>query len=247
MAEQKNPFGVGSPGESAFKAAYQRLKTEAEGRKQGIGQDYADMYQQLRGQSYSQGLGASAQRGLSGGQAAGVRGAISAQQMGQLGSLMQGQERAVREAKIGEGAIYSNALLEGQQAQEMENVRLARIAAILNKPDGTPRNFKTLTDIERQQLAALGYVIPSTQSGVRSPEQQQISQTATSGFSAVPGSPAPFLNPNALDAFNVGNWINPFTGRPFSEGNPQGNTNTTSATSPTLPPGFVPPVRGRRR
>jgi hypothetical protein len=118
MAEQKSPFGEGSSGSGAFKAAYDRLKAEAEARKQGIGQDYSSAYQQLRQQGYGMGLGASAQKGLSGGQAEGVRGAISAQQMGQLGNLMQGQEKALREAKLGESSIYSNALLEGQQAQQ---------------------------------------------------------------------------------------------------------------------------------
>jgi hypothetical protein len=117
---QQNPFGTGGAGANAFKAAYDRLKAEADAARQGIGENYASAYQQLRQQGYGAGLGAAAQRGLSGGQAAGVRGAISAQQMGQLGQLMQGQEKALREQKVGEQSIYSNALLEGQQAQQME-------------------------------------------------------------------------------------------------------------------------------
>lgn len=161
MAEQKSPFGTSGAGASAFKAAYDRLKAEAEARKQGIAQDYASAYQQLRGQQYTQGLGAAAQRGLSGGQAVGTQQAVTAQQMGQLGNLMQGQERALREAKVGEGAIYSNALLEGQQAQEMESARLAQINAILTKPDGKPKEVEDLTPIERQQLEALNYNIPT--------------------------------------------------------------------------------------
>jgi hypothetical protein len=117
---QQNPFGTSGAGANAFKAAYDRLKSEADLAKQNIGQDYASAYQQLRGQTYTQGLGAAAQKGLSGGQAAGVRGAVSAQQMGALGNLMQGQERALREAKVGEQSIYSNALMEGQQAKQYE-------------------------------------------------------------------------------------------------------------------------------
>jgi hypothetical protein len=161
MAEQKSPFGTSGAGANAFKSAYDRLKAEADAKKQGIAQDYSSAYQQLRGQTYTQGLGAAAQKGLSGGQAAGVRGAVSAQQMGQLGNLMQGQERALREAKVGEGAIYSNALLEGQQAQEMESSRLAQINALLNTPDGKQKKVEDLTPIERQQLEALGYNIPT--------------------------------------------------------------------------------------
>jgi hypothetical protein len=95
MAEQE-PFKSGTAGANAFRAAYDRLKSEADLAKQNIGQDYASAYQQLRGQTYTQGLGAAAQQGLSGGQAAGVRGAVSAQQMGALGNLMQGQERATK-------------------------------------------------------------------------------------------------------------------------------------------------------
>jgi hypothetical protein len=156
MAEQ-NPFGTSGTGANAFKAAYDRLKAEADAAKQNIGQNYASSYQQLRQQGYGMGLGAAAQKGLSGGQAAGVRGAIGAQQMGALGNLMQGQERALREQKVGEASIYSNALLEGQQAQEMETSRLAQINAILTKADGKPKKTKDLTDIEKERLRALGY------------------------------------------------------------------------------------------
>jgi len=163
MAEQ-NPFGRKGAGANAFKAAYDRLKSEADARKQNISQDYSSAYQQLRGQQYTQGLGAAAQRGLSGGQAAGAQQQIGAQQMTALGNLMQGQERAIREAKVGEGAIYSNALLEGQQAQEMESSRLAQINALLNTPDGKPKKVEDLTSIERQQLEALGYNIPKATS-----------------------------------------------------------------------------------
>jgi hypothetical protein len=120
MAQQNTPFSQGSAGQNAFRAAYDRLKAEAEARKQGIAQDYSSAYQQMRGQSYAQGLGAAAQQGLSGGQSAGVRNQVSAAQMGQLGNLVQGQEKALREAKVDETSIYSNALLEGQQAQQME-------------------------------------------------------------------------------------------------------------------------------
>jgi hypothetical protein len=222
MAEQKNPFGEGSSGAGAFKAAYDRLKAEAETRKQGIGQDYSSAYQQLRQQGYGMGLGASAQKGLSGGQAAGVRGAISAQQMGQLGNLMQGQERALRESKLGEQSIYSNALLEGQQAQEYENARLAQISNILTGLDGKPKDLNKLTDIERQQLAALGYTIPEPTPRF-SVEQQQIRRQATSGLSTMPGaiSVTPSqMNPageQVASGLNVRNWINPFTGRPFGQ------------------------------
>lgn len=154
---QKNPFGTSGSGANAFKAAYDRLKAESDLAKQNIGQDYASAYQQLRGQSYTQGLGAAAQQGLSGGQAAGVRGAVSAQQMGALGNLMQGQERALREQKAGEASIYSNALLEGQQAQQYERegqqADLSRV-----EQTQTIVNDTNLTDTEKQQrLEALGF------------------------------------------------------------------------------------------
>jgi hypothetical protein len=158
---QQNPFGTSGAGANAFKAAYDRLKSEADLARQNIGQDYASAYQQLRGQTYTQGLGAAAQQGLSGGQAAGVRGAVSAQQMGQLGNLMQGQERALREQKVGEQSIYSNALIEGQQSQEMENARLTQIQGILTNADGSQKAPEDLTQIERQRLEGLGYNIPT--------------------------------------------------------------------------------------
>lgn len=156
MAE-KNPFGTSGSGANAFRAAYDRLKAEADLAKQNIGQNYASAYQQLRGQSYAQGLGAAAQKGLSGGQAAGVRGAVSAQQMGALGNLMQGQEQALRQQKAGESSIYSNALLEGQQARQYERegqqFDLGRV-----EQTQTIVNDTKLTDAEKQQrLQALGY------------------------------------------------------------------------------------------
>jgi isopropylmalate/homocitrate/citramalate synthase len=115
---QQNIFQTGSAGQSAFKAAYDRLKSEAQAQKQAIGQDYSSIYNQLRGQQYAQGLGGAAQAGLSGGQAAGVQNRIGAAQMAQLGNVLQGQQRAIGEQVQGEAAITSNALLEGQQAQE---------------------------------------------------------------------------------------------------------------------------------
>jgi hypothetical protein len=169
MAEQKTPFGQGSAGANAFKAAYDRLKAEADANRTGITQNYSDAYQQLRGQQYTQGLGAAAQKGLSGGQAEGVRQQVSAQQMGALGNLMQGQERALREAKVGEGSIYSNALLEGQQSQEMENARLAQINALLTKADGKQKNINELSNIELQQLQSLGYQLPGSVTGSGTP------------------------------------------------------------------------------
>jgi hypothetical protein len=144
MAEQSNPFQKGSAGENAFRAAYERLKTQSNAERRDIGSNFSNAYQQLRQQNYAQGLGAAAQSGLSGGQAAGVRQSLSAQQMGALGNLMQGQERALREQKVGEASIYSNALLEGQQAQQYQQeqqqsglVRQQTIDAILNNKDLT--------------------------------------------------------------------------------------------------------------
>jgi len=118
---QRDPnklFGQGSAGSSAFRAAYDRLKAESQAQKQTIGQDYAGIYQQLRGQQYAQGLGAASRAGLSGGQAAGVKQRLGAQQMGQLGNVLTQQQRALGEQTMSDASIYSNALLEGQQAQE---------------------------------------------------------------------------------------------------------------------------------
>ena len=154
---QDNPFTPGGAGENAFKAAYERLKAQSELEKQNIGRDYSTAYQRLRKQGYGMGLGASAQRGLSGGQAAGVRAGLGAQQAEQLGNLMQNQEAAFRQQKAGEASIYSNALLEGQQAQQYEREnqqfnyqRVEQLQSIVNDTK--------LTDTEKQQrLQALGY------------------------------------------------------------------------------------------
>lgn len=118
---QQNPFGQGSIGANAFKAAYDRLKQQSELQKQNIGQNYSDVYQKLRGQQYAQGLGAAAQAGLSGGQASMIRQKIGAAQMGELSNLAQAQERALREQSMSDASIYSNALLEGQQSQDIAN------------------------------------------------------------------------------------------------------------------------------
>lgn len=132
--------GTGSAGYNAFRAAYDRLKSEAQAQKQAIGQDYSNIYQQLRGQQYTQGLGAAAQAGLSGGQMAGVKNRIGAAQMAQLGNVMQGQQRALGEQVAGEATIRSNALLEGQQAQEYaqreEQARLQRRLTITQIANG---------------------------------------------------------------------------------------------------------------
>lgn len=147
-----NPFGAGSPGANAFRAAYDRLKAEADAARGNITQNYAGAYQQLRQQTYGQGLGAASQAGLSGGQAGMMRNRVSAGQMQALGGLMQGQEAAMRQQKAMEGSIYSNALLEGQQTQGMETERLARISAIMGD-----KAFEELTPAQQNQLLAEGY------------------------------------------------------------------------------------------
>jgi hypothetical protein len=158
---QKLYGGTNTPGYSAFRAAYDRLKSESQAQRQAIGQDYAGIYQQLRGQQYGQGLGAAAQRGLSGGQAAGMQNRVSAAQMGQLGNVLQQQQRAIGEQTMGEASIYSNALLEGQQAQEYaqreQQTRFQRQVTanqILNKK-GDYAGYST--EQQRAALITLGY------------------------------------------------------------------------------------------
>ena len=114
----ENQGFVTNAGRTAFREAYDRLAAEAKARKEGIQADYGDMYSQLRNQQYAQSMGAAAQRGLSGGQAQGVAGRMSAQQVQALGQLGSARQRAMSEADARNASIYSNALLEGQQAEE---------------------------------------------------------------------------------------------------------------------------------
>lgn len=150
-------FGQGTAGAGAFRAAYDRLKAEAEARKQGIGSDYASAYQQLRGQTYAAGLGGAARGGLSGGQGAMVGQRIGAAQMGQLGTLLQGQEKALREQKVAEQGIYSNALLEGQQAQQYQQQQQAAESARQEKTQSILDNTNLDDAGKTRQLKALGY------------------------------------------------------------------------------------------
>jgi hypothetical protein len=163
MAQQdpNKLFGQGSAGSSAFKAAYDRLKSESQAKRQAIGQDYSGIYNQLRGQQYAQGLGAAAQRGLSGGQAAGMQNRVSAAQMGQLGNVLTQQQRALGEQTMSDASIYSNALLEGQQAQEYSErqqqsqfQRTVTANQILNKKGDFAGYSK---DEQRRALIDLGY------------------------------------------------------------------------------------------
>lgn len=154
---QQNPFGTGGAGANAFKAAYDRLKAEADLQRKNIGQDYASAYQQLRKQGYGMGLGAAAQQGLSGGQAAGMKQQIGAQQMSALGNLYQGQERALREQKAGEASIYSNALLEGQQAQQYERENQQANFQREQQSIDVLKNTSTTDEEKTRLLTALGY------------------------------------------------------------------------------------------
>lgn len=260
MAE-KNPFGTSGAGANAFKAAYDRLKAEADLQRKNIGQDYASAYQQLRQQGYGQGLGAAAQAGLSGGQAQGVRQQIGAQQMGALGNLMQGQERALREQKAGEASIYSNALLEGQQAQQYEREgqqynlqREQQAASIISNKD--------LTDEQKNaQLNALGYnqaQINNLMTGGSTPAGFNVGQFATRTFTPF-GSPvgssqlenaaSGFLRsfvPNLLTGGQGSNYTNLLNFydllRNFLAGNLQPKERTEPVTAPNMS-GFKPPVK----
>lgn len=150
-----SPFGPGSAGTNAFRAAYNRLKQESQVARGNINRDYSNAYQQLRQQAFGQGLGAAAQSGFSGGQANMMRNRVSAGQMQALGGLAQGQESALRQQRAMEGSIYSNALLEGQQAQQMEAERLAAIRSILGD-----KKYEDLTPEEQAQLRNFGYNAP---------------------------------------------------------------------------------------
>jgi uncharacterized protein YbjQ (UPF0145 family) len=143
MAEQ-NPFKEGSAGENAFKAAYDRLKAESQQRMSGIQSQYGNLYSNLRNQQYAQGLGMAAQSGFSGGQAQGLRGRLGAEQIKALGGLAGQRQQAVLGENVNRSSIYSNALLEGQQAQQYEQdqqqaalVRQQTIDAIVNNKDLT--------------------------------------------------------------------------------------------------------------
>ena len=197
---QQNPFTPGGTGENAFKAAYDRLKQESELQKQNIGKDYSGAYQQLRQQGYGMGLGASAQKGLSGGQAAGVRGAIGAQQMEKLGNLMQGQEKAFREQKLGESSIYSNALLEGQQAQELERSNIQANLTTQQQVSTILADDKLTEQQKTDQLVALG-VDPAkaaVDSGLQDLEDygklKNFAEAASSDFSDILKEHNNFLN-----------------------------------------------------
>jgi hypothetical protein len=198
---QQNPFGTGGAGANAFKAAYDRLKAEADAARQGIGENYASAYQQLRQQGYGAGLGAAAQRGLSGGQAAGVRGAIGAQQMGQLGELMQGQERALREQKVGEQSIYSNALLEGRQAQQYEREDQQYNLQREQQGASVLANNELSDEQKRAQLSALGYPAEQIETMIGASNQpgffQQLGQFAQRTF-------APMTTPTGGNASTAG-------------------------------------------
>jgi hypothetical protein len=151
----QSPFGRGTPGGNAFREAYNRLKQESEVARGNIGRDYAGAYQQLRQQTYGQGLGAAAQSGFSGGQANMMRNRVSAGQMQALGGLLQGQESAMRQQKAMEGSIFSNALLEGQQAQQIEMERQTSISSILGD-----KKYEDLTTQQKTMLRNLGYRAP---------------------------------------------------------------------------------------
>jgi hypothetical protein len=193
MAEQKSPFTPNSSGANAFKAAYDRLKAEADAAKKDIGTNYSGAYQQLRQQGYGMGLGASAQKGLSGGQGMGVQQQTSARQMGALGNLMQGQEQALRSSKLAEGSIYSNALLEGQQAQEMEATNRDRELANKTRASEILADNSLSEQEKNDQLVALG-IDPD-----QAAEQSNLEFGKLKNFSGFAGADLDFIK-NSSDA-----------------------------------------------
>lgn len=109
----------GNVGTNAFRAAYERLKAEQSNQRASTEQGYADAYQQMRGNSYQEGLGAAAlNQGMSGGQSKVANAKLGAQQAMALGSLQTQGRAALRDIDTQGTANYSNALLEGQQAQQ---------------------------------------------------------------------------------------------------------------------------------
>lgn len=110
---------TGKSGANAFRAAYERIKAETGQKREETEQSYANAYQQLRNQQYQEGLGAaSLNAGMSGGQRVGATQKLGAQQALALGALQAQGRGALRAVDTAGAAAYSNALTEGQQAQQ---------------------------------------------------------------------------------------------------------------------------------
>jgi hypothetical protein len=118
-------------GQDAFRHAYEQGLDYIAGQRERVGQDYAGMYQQARRHEFARGLGAgSSMAGMSGGQRDTYQQRIGAQQMQALTAIQSAQERALGEVEGQKSGLYSQALSEGQQA---EQYYLQAQEAILNR------------------------------------------------------------------------------------------------------------------
>lgn len=163
LEQGRQVFGENSAGYNAFKDAYERLKGQAQAQKQSVGQSYANIYQQALSQQYDRGLGAAAAGGgFTGGQRQMQTQRANANTMGVLSNIQTQGRQALSDVDAQGASAYSNALLEGQQAQEYANAQRQsnyalydQVQTILNdnsmKPAEQRRRVEELTGMPFEQ------------------------------------------------------------------------------------------------
>jgi len=150
--QQRDPFKFG---QEVARRRYSEIMSELSERRRQASRSYSDMYQAARQSAVGQ--QAAGGPSLTGGMRRQASDLLSAAQIQELGRIGAERERAVREIDLQKQSAFSNAQLEGQQAEQMA-LQGAQTKLQLLQQKNQLLSDKTLNDEQKaEQLRALGY------------------------------------------------------------------------------------------
>lgn len=149
--QQRNPFEYG---QQVARRRYSEIMSGIDAQKASAQQSYGDMYQAARQRAVGQ--QAAGGPTLSGGMGQQQRDFVSAMEMQQLGQIGQAREGAMRDLYTQGQSAWSNAQLEGQQAQQMELQNQQTNLQLVQQQQAIIQDTNLTEDQKREQLGALG-------------------------------------------------------------------------------------------
>lgn len=150
--QQRDPFKFG---QEVARRRYSEIMSGLNERRRQASRSYSDMYQAARQSAVSQ--QAAGGPSLTGGMRRQASDLLSAAQIQELGRIGAERERAVREIDLQKQSAFSNAQLEGQQAEQMA-LQGAQTKLQLVQQKNQILSDKSLNDEQKaEQLRTLGY------------------------------------------------------------------------------------------
>lgn len=150
--KQRDPFQYG---QQVARRRYSEIMSGLQERQTQSSRAYSDLYQQARERAVSQrAVGAPS---LSGGMQAQYSDLVSAREMRELGGIGAAREQAGREIDLQRQSAFSNAELEGQQAEQFGLQRQQTQLDLIRQKNQILADKEMTNEQKAEQLQVLGY------------------------------------------------------------------------------------------